>query len=104
MPSFEQHPNHFAMDENQHHSVPPHVFSGYDMLPMSSTLSVEQRVVLIELIQETHGAMLPKNEFEDALLLLLEDVSGFEHPVSEDLSLLIADLCGRYPSALGAGR
>ncbi len=78
-----------AIDGHVERVVSAHCFATHRALPMSYTLCAWQRVVLIELIQEAHGSTLSEAEFVEALSLLLEDVSGFEHAELSDLSMLI---------------
>lgn len=92
-----------VIDGDVERVVSAHCFATHPALPISDTLCVWQRVVLIELIQEAHDSMLSEAEFVEALSLLLEDVSGFEHAELSDLSMLIADLWERYLSDRGAG-
>lgn len=59
-------------------------------------LTTEQKLQLVEIINEEHGNTLAFDDFSDALLALLEDVAGFETAKQRSINQLTQQLWGKY--------
>ena len=60
------------------------------------SLTTEQQQELVEIIKEDFGAVMTLDEFNDALLGLLEDMPGFETASQLVISNLTTQLWSQY--------
>lgn len=60
------------------------------------TLSAEQKINLVEIINDEFGTALMFDEFADVLLGLLEDISGFETISPTNANRLVNQLWRKY--------
>ena len=61
-----------------------------------TNLSIEQQKTLVEIISDQSGPCLPFDEFTDQVLLLFEDISGFEVITDSESQILINQLWSYY--------
>jgi hypothetical protein len=59
-------------------------------------LSIDQQKTLIEIISDQSGHDLTFDEFTDQVLLLFEDISGFEVITDSDSKTIINQLWSKY--------
>jgi hypothetical protein len=59
-------------------------------------LSIDQQKTLVEIISEQSGPHLTFDEFTDQVLLLFEDISGFEVITDSESQTLIKQLWSKY--------
>ena len=59
-------------------------------------LSIEQRQTLVNIISDQSGPSLVYEEFTDQVLLLFEDISGFEMSSDSDSQTIINQLWSYY--------
>lgn len=62
------------------------------------SLTERERLELVDFVRQTHGPLLSRAAFGDALCLALEDVSGFENPNPDMLADLICAIWDGYRS------
>ncbi len=62
----------------------------------NTALSVDQQKALVEIISDQSGHNLPHDEFTDQVLLLLEDISGFEMISDSESQTIINQLWSKY--------
>ena len=65
-------------------------------IPNQAELSVDQQQTLVEIIIDQFGHGLSFNEFSDQVLLLFEDISGFETISDSESQTLINQLWSYY--------
>lgn len=63
-----------------------------------SSLTERERDELADFVRQSHGPLLSRAAFADALCLVLEDVSGFENPSPDMLADLICIIWDCYRS------
>ena len=61
-----------------------------------SELSIDQQKTLVEIINDQSGHNLTFDEFTDQVLLLFEDISGFEVITDSESQILINQLWRKY--------
>jgi hypothetical protein len=59
-------------------------------------LSLNQQKMLVEIISDQSGPHLTFDDFTDQMLLLFEDISGFEAITDSDSQILINQLWSYY--------
>jgi hypothetical protein len=59
-------------------------------------LSIDQQKTLVEIISGQSGPHLTFDEFTDKVLLLFEDISGFEVITDSESQILINQLWSKY--------
>jgi hypothetical protein len=59
-------------------------------------LSIDQQKTLVEIISDQSGSDLTFDEFTDHVLMLFEDISGFEVITDSDSQILINRLWSYY--------
>ena len=59
-------------------------------------LSIAQQKTLVEIISDQFGPHLSFDEFTDQVLLLFEDISGFEAITDSESQILINQLWRKY--------
>ena len=59
-------------------------------------LSIDQQNTLVEIISDQSGQHLSFDEFTDQVLLLFEDISGFEAITDSDSKTLVNQLWRKY--------
>ena len=59
-------------------------------------LSIEQQKTLIEIISDQFGPHLSLDDFTDQVLMLFEDISGFEVISDSESQILINQLWSKY--------
>ena len=59
-------------------------------------LSIDQQKTLVEIISDQSGPHLTFDEFTDQILLLFEDISGFEVVSDSESQTLINQLWSKY--------
>ena len=59
-------------------------------------LSTDQQKTLIEIISDQSGPHLTFDEFTDQVLLLFEDISGFEVITDSESQIIINQLWSKY--------
>ena len=62
----------------------------------TTELSIGQQKTLVEIISDQSGPHLTFDEFTDQVLLLFEDISGFEVITDSDSQVLINQLWSYY--------
>ena len=62
----------------------------------TTELSIDQQKTLVEIISDQFGPHLSFDDFADQLLLLFEDISGFEVITDSELQALINQLWSYY--------
>ena len=61
-----------------------------------TNLSIEQQKTLVEIISDQFGPHLTFDKFTDQVLLLFEDISGFEVISDSESQILINQLWSKY--------
>lgn len=61
-------------------------------------LSSEQIEMLVQIVRETRGDGISRDQFNDAMLGLFEDIPGFERLSSRKVGQLLCDTWQRYRS------
>jgi hypothetical protein len=61
-----------------------------------TTLTTDQFSELIAIIIEDHGTTLQRERFNDAMLILFEDIAGFELLTNSQRNRLLKTLWSRY--------
>ena len=59
-------------------------------------LSIDQQNTLVEIISDQSGPHLTFDEFSDQMLMLFEDISGFEVITDSESETLINQLWSKY--------
>ena len=59
-------------------------------------LSIDQQKTLVEIISDQSGSHLTFDEFTDQVLILFEDIAGFEVVTDSDSKNLINKLWSKY--------
>ena len=59
-------------------------------------LSIDQQKTLVEIISDQSGPHLTFDEFTDQILMLFEDISGFEVMTDSESIILINQLWSKY--------
>ena len=59
-------------------------------------LSIDQQKTLVEIISDQSGTHLTFDEFTDQVLMLFEDISGFEAITDSESQILINQLWSYY--------
>ena len=59
-------------------------------------LSIAQQITLVVIINDQFGPCLSFEEFTDQVLLLFEDISGFEVITDSDSKILVNQLWSKY--------
>jgi len=62
----------------------------------NTALSTDQQKALVEIISDQSGHNLSYDEFTDQVLLLLEDISGFEMTSDSESQTIINQLWSKY--------
>ena len=62
----------------------------------TTELSTDQQKTLVEIINEQSGPHLTFDEFADQMLLMFEDISGFEVITDSESQILINQLWSYY--------
>ena len=62
----------------------------------TTELSIDQQKTLVEIISDQSGPCLPFEEFTDQVLLLFEDIAGFETISDSESQALINHLWSYY--------
>ena len=62
----------------------------------TTELSIDQQKTLVEIISDQSGPHLTFDEFTDQVLLLFEDISGFEVITDSESQILINQLWSKY--------
>jgi hypothetical protein len=62
----------------------------------TTELSTDQQKTLVEIISDQSGPHLTFDEFTDQVLLLFEDISGFEVISDSESQILINQLWSKY--------
>ena len=62
----------------------------------TTELSIDQQKTLVEIINDQSGPHLTFDEFTDQVLLLFEDISGFEVISDSKSKILINQLWSKY--------
>ena len=62
----------------------------------TTELSIDQQKTLVEIISDQSGPHLTFDEFTDQVLLLFEDISGFEVITDSESKILINQLWSYY--------
>jgi hypothetical protein len=62
----------------------------------TTELSIDQQKTLVEIISDQSGPHLTFDEFTDQVLLLFEDIAGFEVISDSDSQILINRLWSKY--------
>ena len=62
----------------------------------NTELSVDQQKTLVEIISDQSGHNLSHDEFTDEVLLILEDISGFEMISDSESQTIINQLWSHY--------
>ena len=62
----------------------------------TTELSIDQQKTLVEIISDQFGPDLSFNKFTDQVLMLLEDISGFEVITDSESQILINQLWSYY--------
>ena len=64
--------------------------------PSCANLTTDQLDVLVDIIIEDHGSMLPRAEFNNAMLMLFEDIAGLELLTPAQRNQLLKEMWSRY--------
>jgi len=67
-------------------------------------LSSDQKQGIVNLIKHEFGSVLSEDKFEDCVLLVFEDISGFECASDSDFNCLINQLWSKYHEAPHKGK
>ena len=59
-------------------------------------LSIDQQKTLVEIISDQSGPHLMFDEFTDQVLMLFEDIAGFEVMTDSELQILVNQLWSKY--------
>ena len=62
----------------------------------TTELSIDQQKTLVEIISDQFGPHLSFDDFADQVLLLFEDISGFEVIADSESQILINQLWSKY--------
>ena len=62
----------------------------------TTELSIDQQKTLVEIISDQSGPHLPFDAFADQVLMLFEDISGFEVITDSKSQILINQLWSKY--------
>jgi hypothetical protein len=61
-----------------------------------ANLTTNQLNMLVEIVTEENGSMLPRQEFTDIVLLMCEDIAGLEQMTRIQSNQLLKKLWSRY--------
>lgn len=64
--------------------------------PSCTTLTIAQLNELVAIVREDHGSMLPRQEFNNIVLMLCEDIAGLEQMTNTQRNRLLKNLWSRY--------
>ena len=62
----------------------------------NTELSIDQQITLVKIVSDQFGHTLTREHFTDQVLLLFEDISGFEMISDSESQAIINQLWSRY--------